>query len=706
MISGLFGKYRAVVISVAMFIILDAGVLVLNFYISSQLAEDATNVNLAGRQRMLSQKTAKSLFEYQRQLEAGASTEAVYGELNKAVNLFERTLNAFDKGGDTLSASGKSMRLNAATTSKARSAIEDSQVIWGSVHVEFERLFSSSPGSVTHDQALKALIPVVAQNNNRLLSLMNDLTNELERIARDKSNTLRMIQAAAITLAILNFFLILFHFLGQLRRSDAIAEEARQETQEILKTVREGLLLLDKSMVIGTQYSGSVKDIFGEQEYSGMSFRQLLKSVVVESDMQTVEEYIKLLLNSQVKENLIVSLNPLSDLEVSLPTANGGYEVKHLSFRFNRAIEDGTIRHILVTVLDITELVTLRQDLERANQNTGLQINALKELLHVDREAMEAFLKEADASLVAVNDILKERVSSSYDYIDKINSTYRIMHRIKGDASALNVPNIVSAAHDFEEQLSQLREKGQIQGGDFLPLTLALNDMFRLLTDTRDILSVFHRTQAPVVQQLRAEPSLDHSMINRLASRIAEDQGKEVSVFVDDKLFSSIALEHRKMVQDAVLQLVRNAVVHGIEIPAVRVSGGKAATGAVTITLRAEEQGIRVSVHDDGQGIDIEHLRARALERGMYSAEQLDGMQPNRIISMIFEPGFSTLSEADEHGGRGVGMDIVKANIQQIRGRIRVSNRPGKHCEISFLLPKSTRSEADKPARTDTEASV
>ena len=140
MFAGLFGKYRAVVISVAMFIILDAGVLVLNFYISSQLAEDATNVNLAGRQRMLSQKTAKSLFEYQRLLESEGSTDAAYNELTKAVNLFEKTLNAFDKGGQTLSASGDSMYLNAATTDVSRQSIRDSQRIWSNARAGFGSL--------------------------------------------------------------------------------------------------------------------------------------------------------------------------------------------------------------------------------------------------------------------------------------------------------------------------------------------------------------------------------------------------------------------------------------------------------------------------------------------------------------------------------------------------------------------------------------
>ncbi len=690
MFAGLFGKYRAVVISVAMFIILDAGVLVLNFYISSQLAEDASNVNLAGRQRMLSQKMAKSLFEYQRQLEVGSDTDEVYTELTKAVHLFERTLAAFDQGGNTMGASGADVHLQAADTDAAKMAIAKSQDIWQVIHPEFQRLFTSTTGSRQHQQALKTLIPLVARNNNTLLKLMNNLTNELERIARNKSNMLRMIQAGAITLAILNFFLILFHFIGQLRRSDSVAEEARRETSEILKTVREGLLLLDNKMVIGTQYSGSVREIFGDKDFPGLSFRDLLKSLVVESDMKTAEEYIKLLLNGSVKENLISSLNPLSDIEVSLQSANGSYEVKHLSFRFNRAIENGEIRHILVTVLDITELVSLKQDLDKANQNAGLQINALKELLHVDRESMELFLKETDASLVAVNDILKERVSSSYDYLDKINSTFRIIHRVKGDASALNIPNIVGAAHEFEEQLSELRERDQLEGGDFLPLTLALNDLFKLMTDTRDIVAVFHRTQGPMLQQLRTRPSLDTAVMQKLAERIAKDQGKKVELTVDDKLFSSVAAEHRKIVQDAVLQLVRNAVVHGIEMPAERNAMGKPARGMVKVSIKAEQEGVRVSVRDDGYGINVDKVRSCALARGMYSAEQLDSMQPNRIVSLIFEPGFSTQNEADEHSGRGVGMDIVKANIQQIQGRLRVANRPFKYCDISFLLTRQT----------------
>ena len=686
MFNGLLGKYRAVVLSVAMFIFLDAGVLVLNFYISSQLAEDASNVNLAGRQRMLSQKTAKAFYDYDKRLSEGGESESAYQELQQAVALFDRTLDAFDQGGATRGASRNELVLDAVSSDASRAAVEAAKTIWRPISSEFKALFATASGTLGHERALRRLAPMVRDHNNQLLKLMNDLTNDLETIARNKSETLRMIQAGAITLAILNFLLILFHFIGQLRRSDSVAEEARSETTEILKNVREGLLLLDGNLTIGTQYSGSIRDIFGHQEYAGTSFRVLLKSLVTESDMQTVEEYIKLLLNSSVKENLIGSLNPLSDIEVSLPDDRGGFQVKHLSFRFNRAIENGEIRHVLVTVLDISELVGLRRELEQAAKNNGLQINALKELLHVDKDSMMLFMTAAESSLVAVNDILRQRVNSSSDFRDKVVSSQRIMHRVKGDASALNLPEVVRAVHEFEQQLEEMADMASLQGGDFLPLTLALNDLFRLLGDMKDVVEVLGVT--PVRQQEPvAVSTLDSDRLGSLVTRIAAEQGKQVTFELAQPECINLPAEQLKVVQDCAIQLLRNAVVHGVEPIAIRQQRGKDDAGRVVLKITQEDDGYRVSVRDDGRGIQLETIRQRAIEKGLYSAEQLDSMQATRIMSLVFDPGFSTLEEADEHGGRGIGMDVVKANIQQLHGRIRVANRPGQYCEISFLIP-------------------
>lgn len=690
--ASAFGKYRAIVISVAMFIFLDTGVLMLNFYISSQIADDATNVNLAGRQRMLSQKMVKSLYDYQQQVQAGASGEEAFREMQQAVDLFDKTLLAFSRGGDTLNASGQPIYLAMADTPMARRVVTKSLEAWQPFKRDFIRLKMLIESGNPQASVLQSLVATAHSSNLQLLKLMNDLTNELEGVARDKSSTLRTIQAVAISLAILNFFLILFHFLGQLRRSDEVAEVARRETTEILKTVREGLLLLDDQLVISAQHSESIKFIFGDREYSGMSFRDLLQSLVVESEMNTAEEYIKLLLNEQVKENLIASLNPLVDVEVNLQEPSGAYSVKHLSFRFNRTIEDGVIRHILVTVLDVTENVELRAALEDAQQDSGMQLGALKRLLHVDSHSMQSFLVESEGALIAINEILKEKAQHVYEYQDKINSSFRIMHKIKGDAGALELPHIVDMAHQFEEKLSALKSKEDLQGGDFLALTLSLNDFLSTIAELQEIVGLFHRNNAaaapiPELKSNKPSASLDKAPIRQLADRIAKEQDKEIELQFQLKDDELLPVQHGSLIQDCVIQLVRNSVVHGIETSNERRRIGKTVPGIIRITTEREGDAVRVAVRDDGRGIDLEQIREKAIANGLYSSEELESLPTTRLMSLIFEAGFSTKNSADEHAGRGVGMDVVRANVNQLGGRIRISNRASRYCEISFLVP-------------------
>ena len=237
-----------------------------------------------------------------------------------AVQLFDQTLLAFSTGGFTKDATGREIFLDAVTTDAAVSAVNESLVLWEPIRESFIDL----AGEKTINSAtLAPLVTLSSESNLKLLKLMNDLTVELETVAKQKSDTLRWVQASAITLAIGNFFLILFHFIGQLRQSDAQTEEARKETTEILDTVHEGLLLLDSELNISSQYSESVKTILVKTILQACPSVIYLHKVVVDDDMTTTEEYIKLLLNEKVKENLIVSLNPLADVEISLSDVQG-----------------------------------------------------------------------------------------------------------------------------------------------------------------------------------------------------------------------------------------------------------------------------------------------------------------------------------------------------------------------------------------------
>ncbi|MCX7902682.1 MAG: response regulator, partial [Burkholderiaceae bacterium] len=131
--------------------------------------------------------------------------------------------------------------------------------------------------------------------------------------------------------------------------------------------------------------------------------------------------------------------------------------------------------------------------------------------------------------------------------------------------------------------------------------------------------------------------------------------------------------------------LVRNAVVHGLETPEQRRALGKRETGELTIEVRQEGNEIVVVFADDGAGLALERIRARAIERGLIGAYQV--MSDRELSELIFAPGFSTAEEVTELAGRGVGMDVVRAELASFGGRITVATEAGRGTRFTLYLP-------------------
>ncbi len=138
---------------------------------------------------------------------------------------------------------------------------------------------------------------------------------------------------------------------------------------------------------------------------------------------------------------------------------------------------------------------------------------------------------------------------------------------------------------------------------------------------------------------------------------------------------------------DPLLHLLRNAFDHGIEPPEVRRQQGKPEQGQIEV--RAYHRGSQtiIEVRDDGQGLNLERIRQRALELGLLSAEQLATIPSNRLSNFIFEPGFSTATEVSELSGRGVGLDVVRSQLRQLKGTIAVSSETGGGTTFTLRLP-------------------
>ena len=136
---------------------------------------------------------------------------------------------------------------------------------------------------------------------------------------------------------------------------------------------------------------------------------------------------------------------------------------------------------------------------------------------------------------------------------------------------------------------------------------------------------------------------------------------------------------------DPLMHLIRNSMDHGIEAPEARRAAGKPPTGTIHLAARHAGAQVLVSVSDDGQGIDREAVRARAVEKGLIAADAR--LCENEIFSLILAPGFSTAKEVTDVSGRGVGMDVVRKNVEGLRGRIEIASQPGAGSTVTLRLP-------------------
>ena len=172
----------------------------------------------------------------------------------------------------------------------------------------------------------------------------------------------------------------------------------------------------------------------------------------------------------------------------------------------------------------------------------------------------------------------------------------------------------------------------------------------------------------------------------RATREMARATGKEVNLVTSGE-HTEVDTGIVERLVDPLVHLVRNAVYHGIELAAIRVSKGKPATG--TIYLHAAHRGsaVLIEVEDDGAGLDVEKIRAKAVERGLIRPEVARSLPESEVIKFIFMPGFSTADQIGDQAGRGVGMDVVKRAIESMNGHIDVESIRGVGTKFTLSLP-------------------
>ena len=174
----------------------------------------------------------------------------------------------------------------------------------------------------------------------------------------------------------------------------------------------------------------------------------------------------------------------------------------------------------------------------------------------------------------------------------------------------------------------------------------------------------------------------------RTVRDLARQQAKEVELIIEggETTADKRILEE---IKDSLMHMMRNAIDHGIETPAEREKLGKPPVATIWLRGYQSANNIVIEVADDGRGLDIEKIKQTAIKRKLYRPEELETMSPNQIYSVIFAPGFSTRTFITEISGRGIGLDVVRTNVERLKGTIQIESTPGQGCTLRLQLGKS-----------------
>lgn len=170
----------------------------------------------------------------------------------------------------------------------------------------------------------------------------------------------------------------------------------------------------------------------------------------------------------------------------------------------------------------------------------------------------------------------------------------------------------------------------------------------------------------------------------RMVRDLARKLGKKVE-FTMDGLDTELDRTVLDEMSDPIMHLLRNAVDHGIESPAERVSAGKSEVGRIRLSARREKSTVVIEIEDDGRGLDLEKIRRKAIEKGLIAENS--NLSDEELKNLIFLPGFSTKDNPTEISGRGIGMDVVKTTVEKLGGSLKLTSEKGKGTKIRIILP-------------------
>jgi two-component system chemotaxis sensor kinase CheA len=469
-----------------------------------------------------------------------------------------------------------------------------------------------------------------------------------------------------------------------LEKLNRLLKAERDEFTAMRNSLKTGLCLMDENLIIQKNYAPLLEEIFGTADLGGIKFTDLLASSLTSAEISTTTDFFEMVSKRRFDTDMLDDINPLQELKY---IRNGGEPVKILHCMFTPIKHTSGETMIMCNIEDITAKIELKKQFEHEEAKHQAEISTLFEVLQIGPGVFNDFIEDTEYEFETINDILKNsRVSSK----DTLVTIFQSIHAIKANAIILGLNNYSQKLHDIESYIKDMQAKAEVGFDDMLSLTVRIESVMEDKDNFRKSVEKIKSFSRDGVKKSASDILIEN--LNRTADRTAGSTGKKIILDTDG--INAVALEKapRRLVKEILLQLVRNAVFHGIESPDERLKNGKKESGLITVSVSMENEKIHIRIRDDGKGLDFEKIKQRAEQMHLIRKnEKIE--DKSRIYQAIFMPGFSTAESGGIYAGRGVGLDLVRSRIKEHNGTIKIQTEAGKGSVFHVFLPLQNTGE-------------
>jgi len=205
--------------------------------------------------------------------------------------------------------------------------------------------------------------------------------------------------------------------------------------------------------------------------------------------------------------------------------------------------------------------------------------------------------------------------------------------------------------------------------------------------DIIDKLKTYTNADASAAENKKQNLNVMVESLTKAAKKAGEDTGKKIQFIANEIDTDALERGPRREMKEILMQLIRNSAVHGIEVPEARVKRGKKETGTIKLSIKMAEdnKNIVIKLQDDGGGLDYKKIGEKALSKKMIKPEEVNNV--DMLTKVIFSPGFSTAETEGVHAGRGIGLNLVRDRLKDIKGTVKLKSEPGKGTLFMMVVP-------------------